>query len=268
MKLAFSTLGCPMWTWDEIVSTAKDLGIEGIEVRGIYNTINAYDAPPFAPENVKATMARLEKLGLQICIFSTSAILSDKKNINRHIDEVKEYLRLCSDTGVKYIRVLGDRSPAPEEEIDEAFVEYQISYLCEFAEKYGVTLLVETNGVYADTAKLAAMIGRINSPAAGILWDIHHPYRYMHETMETSYANVKKYLRHVHVKDSIVIGGITVYKMPGYGDLPLAACVKLLSDAKYDGFISLEWVKRWNDELEDPGIVFTNYVNFMRSLQK
>ena len=35
MKLAFSTIGCPSWSYDEVVSTASDLGYDGFEVRGI-----------------------------------------------------------------------------------------------------------------------------------------------------------------------------------------------------------------------------------------
>ena len=34
MKIAFSTLGTPDFTWDEIWSMAKDLGFGGIEMRG------------------------------------------------------------------------------------------------------------------------------------------------------------------------------------------------------------------------------------------
>ena len=33
MKVSFSTLGCPEWSWAEITSMAKDLGFDGIEIR-------------------------------------------------------------------------------------------------------------------------------------------------------------------------------------------------------------------------------------------
>jgi len=35
MKIGFSTLGCPDWTLSEILATAKDLGYNGVEIRGI-----------------------------------------------------------------------------------------------------------------------------------------------------------------------------------------------------------------------------------------
>ena len=43
MKLAFSTIGCPNWSYDEVVSTASDLGYDGFEVRGIGGEIYAPD---------------------------------------------------------------------------------------------------------------------------------------------------------------------------------------------------------------------------------
>jgi fatty-acyl-CoA synthase len=39
MKLAFSTLGCPDFSWNDIYSMAKDLGFNGIEIRGLGNEI-------------------------------------------------------------------------------------------------------------------------------------------------------------------------------------------------------------------------------------
>ena len=41
MKIAFSTLGCPGWSWDEIFATAKDMGLYGIEIRGVGNEMFA-----------------------------------------------------------------------------------------------------------------------------------------------------------------------------------------------------------------------------------
>ena len=35
MKLSFSTLGCPKLSFRDVLSIAKDLGYDGIELRGI-----------------------------------------------------------------------------------------------------------------------------------------------------------------------------------------------------------------------------------------
>ena len=55
MKLAFSTIGCPNWSYDEVVSTASDLGYDGFEVRGIGGEIYAPDVKQFKPENIEKT---------------------------------------------------------------------------------------------------------------------------------------------------------------------------------------------------------------------
>ena len=35
MKISFSTLACPDFSWTEIYSMAKDVGFNGIEIRGV-----------------------------------------------------------------------------------------------------------------------------------------------------------------------------------------------------------------------------------------
>ena len=47
MKISFSTLACPNWSWQEIYGAAKDLGFNGIEVRGLGNEIFSVKAQPF-----------------------------------------------------------------------------------------------------------------------------------------------------------------------------------------------------------------------------
>mgnify|MGYP002798133703 CR=1 FL=1 len=51
MKLSLSTLGCPGWSWNEIFATAKDLGMNGIEVRGVANEMFAPAIPVFNQGN-------------------------------------------------------------------------------------------------------------------------------------------------------------------------------------------------------------------------
>ena len=52
MKLAFSTLGCPNFGWSEIFSMAKDLGFQGIEMRGYGDELFSVKSKAFKPENI------------------------------------------------------------------------------------------------------------------------------------------------------------------------------------------------------------------------
>jgi hypothetical protein len=48
MKISFSTLACPEYSWSDIYSMAKDIGFNGIEIRGLGNDIFAVNAQPFS----------------------------------------------------------------------------------------------------------------------------------------------------------------------------------------------------------------------------
>ena len=133
------------------------------------------------------------------------------------------------------------------------------------AQDAGVQLWVETNGVWADTLKMKNLLRAVNSPAVGVVWDIHHPYRYFDESPAATAANIGQYVRHVHVKDSVRgPDGKVIYKMLGYGDLPIPDCLRELKSLGYDGCLSMEWVKRWNRDLEDAGVVFPHFVYQVR----
>ncbi len=54
--------------------------------------------------------------------------------------------------------------------------------------------------------------------------------------------------------------------MMGYGNVPIFDSLKILKENGYDGFVSFEWLKRWNNELQEPGIVFSHYASYMRYL--
>lgn len=54
--------------------------------------------------------------------------------------------------------------------------------------------------------------------------------------------------------------------MIGEGDVPIDKAINLLIKDNYTGYISLEWVKRWFSELEEPGVVFLGFINKIKAL--
>lgn len=266
MKISFSTLGCPEWSFEDIVVTAKDLGMEGIEIRGIENELYVPNAKPFTEENLQKTKDKLKQLNIEVPCLTSSCFLFDKQNQDYYLKEGKDYIDLASELGTPFVRVLGDMGPDPKEEIDAAYVAENLWILAKYAESKNVKVLVETNGFFADSEELKKLMVKVESPNVGVLWDIHHPYRFMNEPAEKTYNTLKEYISFIHVKDSMVENGKLKYKMLGYGDVPVKEVVNLLKSNNYDGYISLEWVKRWCIDLEEPGIVFSHYVNHMKDL--
>jgi sugar phosphate isomerase/epimerase len=262
MKTCFSTLGCPEWSFPEIVSVASDLGFHGIEIRGIQRELYAPAIDALSPAHIGATKETLARLSLFVPCLASSCDL----NSEDVLDSAKAYIDTASALGAPYVRLLGDKTPAPSAEIHPRVIAANIREIAEYARDKGVTPLIETNGFYAKTKTLGMMFSEMKTANVGILYDIHHPYRFFGEDPEYTIRNIAPYIRHVHIKDSIMEGGKVSYRMVGGGDIPVARIVKLLRDAGYDGFFSLEWVKRWDLTLEEPGIAFAQYKAFMDAL--
>lgn len=277
MKLAFSTLGCPDWSWVDIQAMARDLGFNGIEIRGLGQEIHALKARPFTEQELPQTLKRMKELELDLTCFSSNCCLKFADRQREVLAEGFEYIDLAARAKVPYVRVLGDLAPEVQGEVDDTVVAGALKTLSDYAAYRQVTLLVETNGVYADTKRLAAMLASLgasatetditdgaNRPAVAVLWDLHHPWRFFQESPATTWSHIGKHVRYVHIKDSQMQQGRIRYKMLGEGDLPIREMLDILADNGYEGYVSLEWVKRWSKDLEDAAVVFPAFTYYMQ----
>ena len=261
MKICYSTIGCPDWDFKEIFSCAKDLGYNAVEVRGISNELFAPAIKQFS-EGLEKTKEYLRSINIDIPIFTSGACLADYTKRGASVDEAKAYIDLAQKFGAKYIRVMPTDKPYDDGNADIKLCLKQYKEVLEYAKGKNVTPLMETNGIFADTKVLKQFLDDAGE-GAGALWDVHHPFRYNDETIEQSINNLGSYIKHVHLKDSVIEKGKVKYKMMGYGDVPVDEAITALKDNNYPGYYSLEWVKRWNHDLEDPGIVLSHYIYFM-----
>ena len=251
MNLSFSTRGWPGLTWEEMVDTALQMGFTGIEV---YNLPKFPDmlakGGPFHLYQTAATARDLREKKLTIPCFDTSCDLSTDASA---VETLLELIQVARNAQVGYVVAcaLEDR----EDVVRDAL--YQ---LVPAAEKAGVSLLLKTSGIYADTARLRSMLNHFASDCLGALWDVHHPYRDFGESGDATIKNLGAYVRHVHLRDSDDAG---VYQLIGEGTMPIPEVMQALSSVNYDGFISLEWKPEWLEDLQDPEIIFPYFVNYM-----
>lgn len=265
MKISFSTFACPEWSWADIYSIAKDLKFNGIEVRDENFSVKSV---PFSDSKVSETIKKLNSLGLEIPCLSSGACLNDTTKYDDAEKEIRAYAKLAQKLNTPYIRIFADDNNHADRNIDDESIIESLIKLVPVAEEYNVTLLVETIGVYSDTARLARIIDRVKSRKIAVLWDMHHPYRFMGESPETTVANLGEYIKFVHVKDSVIDSdGNVEYRIMGSGDIPVKAMIKSLESINYTGYISLEWVKRKGDILPEAGIVIPQFAEFMRPYQ-
>ena len=263
MKLAFSTVGCPDYNWTEIYSMAKDLGFQGIEMRVTGGEYFSLHARPFKAENIESTLSDLKKRHLEIPCLSSNCSLKYKEKTEENITKLMEYIELGYKLGTPYIRILADEHAKEEGEVDDNHVIEVLKKLMPFAEVKNVTLLVETNGVYADTSRLKNLLDSVPSDNIGALWDIHHPYRFKNEQPEETIRNLGAYVKYVHVKDSVMDGDKVSYRLMGEGDIPFGKAWKSLESINYEGYISFEWVRNYAPDLENAGVVFPHFIHYM-----
>ena len=263
MKICFSTLGCPDFEWSDVYSMAKDLGFDGIEIRSYGLPADPFRSKPFSAAQLPKTLAKLHALRLEIPCISSNCCLNEKENEEQNRKELRACMELAQSLGAPYIRVLGDRYGEVTGVVDDDYVAEMLTSLAEDAKAHDITLLVETNGVYSNTKRLAALLDRVGDIHVAALWDMHHPYRYSGETPETTVANLGNYIKYVQTKDSSMKDGVLRYEMMGQGDLPLDDMMAALKGMGYTGFVCLEWVKRWMPQLSDAAVVFPQFADYM-----
>ena len=112
MKLAFSTIGCPDWSLDEIIAAAKDLNYDGVEIRGIGGEIYA-PAIKQLTEGREKLMAKLASTGVKISCLTSGATFAIHDAKDASLKEAFAYIDLAKDslgiTKEKLIDRLGEQ---------------------------------------------------------------------------------------------------------------------------------------------------------------
>lgn len=95
MKLSFTTLGCPEWSLDKIISSATEYGFDAIDFRGLTGEMNIYKLPEFSVQ-VEETLHKITDAGLHVSCFSSSVHLFSEENYEKNLLEITEFAKLCS----------------------------------------------------------------------------------------------------------------------------------------------------------------------------
>jgi fatty-acyl-CoA synthase len=182
------------------------------------------------------------------------------------LDEAHRYAQLAARTGTKLLRIFGGAIPA-ELTRDEAIAmaRRHIRQLIKLCKPAGCRPLLETHDAWTCVPEISELLREFQPEDVGVLWDIEHTNR-AGECARETVDGLKRYIQHVHFKDSLRVGGTNVPKLMGEGDLPLKACIAALRSMDYDGFISLETEKRWHAGAPDAEQSVPQFAAFMRRL--
>ena len=267
MKLAFSTLGCPSWDWNKIINEAEKNGYSGLELRGIEEEIYLPKTWPLLKVNQKETLQVLADKNLVITDLGAGSSFHDPMKYDASLQEAKDYIDLAAELKVAYIRIFGDKIPDPDKAQETfALIVKGINTICAYAAPKGVVCLMETHGDFASLETLNPIIKGIEWDNFGIIWDVGHTYKVYGNDVSEFLDQMWSYIKHVHIKDLKMVDGQLELCMIGDGVVPIPELVEALQLRGFEGFISLEWEKRWHPSLEDPLIAIPLYANYMRGL--
>jgi sugar phosphate isomerase/epimerase len=229
MRVAFSNLAAPEWTLERAVEAVHELGYDGLELRLLDGEpIDVLALPAATRRAVASTLA-----GTHLVCFDTSIELAG--SFERTLPAA---LELAREWGTDTIRVFGG---------DVARVDDVARRLVPLLAE-DVVVALETHDRFASAARVGELLRLVGHPSFAAIWDLHHPTRAGESPAEVVRA-LGASIRLVHVKDARRRGDDWQLVPLGEGDVPVRESIAALRTLGYDGWLTVEWERRWHPEL-------------------
>ena len=245
---AFSTLGCPDLSLDEVIDLAARHGLSAVELRALDGRLDLPDAlaakyvtPARLADRLATSPVEVVSLGTSVRLMTPA--LDDRANLIAHVVWAEAI-------GARSLRVFdgGERATANEIEQARNLLHWWREMRAEY--RWSVDLVVETHDALAQPLALRRFVEEI--PEALILWDAHHTWKKGGERPALTWETVAGHTTHIHVKDSVSEPGAKLpyrYVAPGTGEFPMRELLAALTADGYAGVLSLEWERLWHPEL-------------------
>lgn len=273
MKVAGHTMGTPEYTLFEAFKLFSEIEMDGVEI--IWDDeYKCAIRKEMSDKEILEIKKRLDDFGLAVCALTPYMIeinALDKNIRQKDLDDFKRCINAAYNLGADCIRVYGGKY-FPEsdykirEELEKILIESLI-YLGEYANSK-VVLCVETHfNTLTWTAKeTAEIIKEVNTKSVRVLYDQPNLDFSGGEKYDEALEILDNLIGMVHVKDFIFKKNKTgrfkstkvvtidpslrlvTSRVPGEGIIPWPKIIKLLWDKGYNGWLSLEYERRWFPE--------------------
>jgi sugar phosphate isomerase/epimerase len=261
-RIAFSTLAFPDASLATAVSLGRKWGYGGVELRLIDGELIDPSMPAAARAAVKRTAVAA---GLPIVAVDSSIRLTGEDPG----PQLRQFLELASDWESPLVRVFGgplaagDQARTAQLQAAARALEANVPV----SERLGVAVGVETHDAFSASSTLASLLEMVESGWVGAVWDSHHPHR-MGEQAAEVHANLAGRVLLAQVKDARRAperdDGWQLVLL-GEGEVPVQEMVGLLASGGYQGWVSVEWEKRWHPEIEEPEVALPQHRRLLDS---
>jgi len=270
MKYSFMSFSCPELALAEIMAVAARFGYDGIELRldaGHKHGVEA-SASATGREEIREKVAGNK---IPVCCLATSCRFASPEHPRRNVSDALQRIDLAGDIGVPRIRVFGGAFPEDVSREDAiVLAANSLRSIAERAHDRGVIVCMETHDAWCDPGHVAEVMRRVDHPSIGVNWDIMHPVRAGHATIAESFDALRPWVRHVHFHDGVDKDGELRMVPVGLGKIDHRTAVRLLKDARYDGYLSGEWInwEPWEIHLPRELATMKAYENEVRAAKR
>jgi sugar phosphate isomerase/epimerase len=259
-RIAFSTLAFPDASLATAVALGRSWGYTGVELRLIDGDLIDPAMPAADRAAVKHTAAAA---GLPIVAVDSSIRLTD----NEPGAELRKFIVLASEWESPLVRVFGGALPDgnPDRQARLAAAARVLEASVPLAERLGVTIGVETHDAFSASSVVAELPAMVPTGAVGAVWDSHHPYRMGQRPAEV-WSDIGRRTLLAQVKDARRDATRTdgwQLVLLGQGEVPVREMLDLLNGGGYEGWISVEWEKRWHPEIEEPEVALPQHLSLL-----
>ncbi len=267
MQFVYSTLACPDWTVEQAIAAGVSYGYDAIEWRLANGEIIA----PDTPEPVRRSIRDLSAAnGIAIACLDTSCKVVQLTPHERDatIETAERMADMAAELGTPFMRVFG--GPLPEGMTRKAMIEptaEMLNTIGTYATERGIIVVLETHDDWSLSTDVLELVQTANSNI-NVLWDIHHTYR-AGESPTQSVTDLGKSIAYVHVKDGRPRANAPedwelclIYE----GVVPLREAFSALKHSGYDGYLSLEWEKKWHPDLAEPEVALPQALPWLQRL--
>lgn len=244
------------YTEKQLISLAREMGFDGIEFAEIH-TPEGMDKIEYAKELRKEA----DKFEIEIVAYCIGAdLLNDTDN---EIERLKSEVDVAEALGTKLMRHDASGGYKKETRGQRGFnnalpvIVNGYKAVTEYAKTKGIRTCIENHGFFCqDSARVEAIINGVADENFGALVDIGN-FMCADEDPAKAVGNMAPYAFHVHAKDFHFKKGTDFIPTEGFfmtrggnylrgavighGDVPVVQCLKILKNAGYNGYITVEF---------------------------
>ncbi len=274
MLLSVSTLGCPEWSFGEIVENLPRYGIKYVDFRGVKDDLDITVSDLFTA-NLDQTKAELANAGIAVSGISSGINLCQPAQFEDNIAEAERTIDLAIKLNTDHIRLFG-HGYCPEPLSDEArksaaeLARKCLEKIFALPHADKVRWSIETHDAWQKPEHMNMLLEGFSKEQLGVLWDIENYIVCGGGNAEDFIQAFAGRIFNVHIKDSIPGSepGKVISVVPGTGDFKetMLEIVKKLHGSGYNGFLTLEYEKRWQRDIPGPEKAFPAYVSWMGSI--